>query len=118
MLALLRWVMLAAIAIMRQSPLRTFNTGNRYGEPQLPGPDPDPASLLGRSGLRHPAALRHGNGGRDLPPGDRPQGAGAGSVEGSLCPAVPSPDRWPLRRESQSAGSLLPISGDAEAEPG
>ncbi|CAA9531430.1 MAG: Glycyl-tRNA synthetase alpha chain, partial [uncultured Sphingomonas sp.] len=39
---------------------------------ELPGPDPNAAPLLVRPGLRDPAALRHGDGGGDLPPGDHP----------------------------------------------
>src|SRR5690349_17276042 len=86
-------------------------------EPKLSGPDPDPAPLLGRSGLRHPAAIRPGDGGGDLPSGDGVARAWPGSVEGGLRPAMQAPDRRTLRRKSQSAGSLLPVSSDPEAEP-
>jgi glycyl-tRNA synthetase alpha chain len=41
----------------------------------------------------------------------------ARSVEGGLCPAVPPADRRALWRKPQPAGPLLPVSGDAEAEP-
>ena len=87
-------------------------------EPELPGPDPDAPPILGRAGLRDPPALRHGDGGGDLPPGDRAARARARAVEGGLRPAVPPPDRRPLRREPQPARPLLPVSGGAEAEPG
>src|SRR4051794_9638898 len=39
-------------------------------EPELPGPDPHAPPLLGRARMCDPPALRHGNGGRDLPPRD------------------------------------------------
>src|SRR3712207_1064958 len=84
---------------------------------QLPAPDPDAARLLERAGLRHPPALRHGEGGGDLPPGDDAPLARARSLEGGLCPAEPPPHRRPLRREPQPPRPLLPVSGDPEAEP-
>ena len=43
--------------------------------------------------------------------------ARARAVERRLRPALPPPDRRPLRREPQPAAALLPVSGDPEAEP-
>src|SRR5947209_12046181 len=65
-------------------------------EPELPGPDPNAPPLLGRARLRHPPALRHGDGGGDFPPADGAARAGTRSVARGLCPAVPPPDRRPL----------------------
>ena len=44
----------------------------RYAAPHLPGPDLRAAEILGRSGLRDPAALRHGNGRGHVPHRDLP----------------------------------------------
>src|SRR5262245_61383717 len=78
---------------------------------------PDASRLLERAGLCHPPALRCGDGGGDIPPGDDAARARAQSVEGGLCPALAPPDRRTLWRESEPAAALLPVSGDIEAEP-
>src|SRR5687768_1845980 len=85
--------------------------------PQLPGPDPHAAPILERAGLRAAAAVRHGDGGWDLPPGHGAARLGAGPVEGGLCAAVAASDRRPLRREPEPTRPLLPVPGDPEAEP-
>lgn len=41
--------------------------------------------------------------------------AWSGNLECSLCAAVPSPDRWSLRREPQPPAALLPVPGADEA---
>src|SRR3954451_4435769 len=87
-------------------------------EPKLPGPDLDAPSLLGSAGLRHPPAVRYGDGGGDLPPGYRAAFARTRSVERRVRPAVPPPDRRPLWREPEPAWSLLPVSGGPETQPG
>src|SRR5579864_3363774 len=80
----------------------------------VPGLDPRSAALLGRSWLRHPAALRHGNGRRHLSPGDDPARARAEAVERRLCAAVAPAQGRPLWREPQPAATLLPVSGDPQ----
>ncbi len=74
-------------------------------------PDPESPALLGRAGLRHPAAPRsRGRRGhhapRDLSPGARSR-----ALSGRLCPAVPPPGRCPLRRESVPARPASPAPG-------
>src|SRR3954447_25443646 len=76
---------------------RTSLNGAYPLEPELPGPDPHAPPLLGRARLRDPPALRHGNGGRDVPPCDDPALARAESVARGLCAAVSAADRRPLR---------------------
>src|SRR5204863_10013213 len=77
----------------------------------------DPASqrILGPSGLRAAAALRHGNGRghlshRDLPAGDR-----SGALERRVRAAFAAPEGRALWREPESAAALLPVPGGAEA---
>src|SRR5665213_1078154 len=54
----------------------------------VPGFYPGAAAVLGRCRLRHPAALRHGNGRRHLPSGHDLARAGAKTLEGRLCAAL------------------------------
>ena len=79
--------------------------------PRLSGPDPAPARLLGRAGLRDPAALRHGGRRRHLPPRHHAAGAGAEALGRRLRPALAPPDRRALRREPQPPAALLPVPG-------
>src|SRR5882672_917712 len=81
----------------------------------VPGLHSRSAAVLGRSGLRDPAALRHGNGRRHLSSGDDVARARAEAVECGLCAALAKAQGWPLRRKSQSAAALLPVPGDHEA---
>src|SRR5580693_932694 len=67
----------------------------------LSGADPDAPGLLGETGVRHAAALRHGGGRRHISPGDDAAVSWAEAVEGGLCPALAPPQGWPLRPESQ-----------------
>src|SRR5690348_13388797 len=112
-------------AILRIACPRHFRQSREHAnergaslEPELPGPDPHAPSLLGRAGLRDPAAIRHGDGGGDIPPRDRAALAWARTMARRLCPTVPATDRRALRREPEPPWTLLPISGGAEAEPG
>src|SRR6201999_1702447 len=73
----------------------------------VPGLHPRAAAVLGRAGLRDPAALRHGNGGGYVPSGDDIARTGAEAVEGRLCAAVAQAEGWPLRRKPQSPAALL-----------
>src|ERR1700734_2881678 len=75
----------------------------------VPGLHSGSAAVLGGSGLRDPAALRHGNGRRHLSSGDDVARVGAKALEGRLCAAVAPAERWPLRRKSQPAAALLPV---------
>ena len=81
----------------------------------VPGLYPHAAALLGRSGLRDPAALRHGNRRRHLSSGDDAARARAEAVEGRLCAAVAPAEGRPLRRKPQPAAALLPVPGDPQA---
>src|SRR4030095_13011369 len=54
----------------------------------LSGPDSRAPGLLGPTGLRAPAAVRHGNGRWHVPHGDVPARHRAGTVERSVRPAV------------------------------
>src|SRR4051812_21909222 len=94
---------------IRQSPSEFTERGVAL-EPELPGSDPHAPSLLGRAGLRHPPAIRHGDGGRNFPPGDGAALAWAGRMARLLRPAVPPSDRRPLWREPQPPRPLLPVS--------
>src|SRR3954452_10402333 len=86
-------------------------------EPQLPGPDTDAPSLLGRPWLRHSSALRHGDGRRDLSPCYRTSRIRSEFLESRLRATLPSADRRSLRREPEPIRALLPIPGRVEAEP-
>src|ERR1700704_5093776 len=81
----------------------------------VPGLQSRAAAVLGRSGLRDPATLRHGNGRRHLSPGDDLARARAKAMERGLCAALAPAEGWPLRRKSQPAAALLPVPGDHEA---
>src|SRR5215471_10966853 len=80
----------------------------------VPGPDPGAAALLGRPGLHHPAALRHGGRRRHLPSGDHPARPRAKAVERRLRAALAPAEGRPLRREPEPAAALLPVPGDPE----
>src|SRR5215813_8794579 len=54
----------------------------------VPGPDSGAAAVLGRPGLHHPAALRHGGGGGHVSPGHHAARARAEAVERRLRAAV------------------------------
>src|SRR6202041_1898409 len=117
----------------RQS-LRHIRVASLYSRP-LPssratdGP-PDPAAphfsrpyiclaeILVGAGLHHSAALRHGDGRRNLPHGDFFAGSGSGAVERRLCAALAPAHRWPLRQQSVSAAALLSVSGLHQALAG
>ena len=88
---------------------------DRDAPPQLSGADPAPAGLLGRAGLRDPAALRHGGRGRHLPPGHDAARARPAALGGRLRAALAAPDRRALRREPEPLPALLPVPGDREA---
>ena len=77
----------------------------------LPGPDLRAAEILGRSGLRDPAALRHGNGCRHFPHRDFPAVDRPGALVGRLRAAVAPPDGRPLRRQPVPPAALLPVPG-------
>src|SRR5947207_1779347 len=79
------------------------------------GLDPGAATFLGRPGLRHSAALRHGGRRRHLPSGDDLARARAEALERGLRAAVTAAEGRPLRREPEPAAALLPIPGDPEA---
>ena len=53
-----------------------------------------------------------------MQPGDFSPGAGTGALERRLCGALPPPRGRPLRREPQSAATLLSVPGDPEALAG
>ena len=93
------------------------SAGGAATQALVPGPDPGPAAVLGRAGLRDPAALRHGGRRRHLPPGDHAARARPRALERRLRPALAPPHRRPLRREPQPAAALLPVPGDHEAAP-
>ncbi|VWX60904.1 hypothetical protein VARIO8X_40007 [Burkholderiales bacterium 8X] len=82
---------------------------------ELPADHPHLAELLGRAGLRAPAALRHGGGCRHFPYGHLPAGPRPRALEGRVRAAEPPPQGRPIRREPQSAAALLPIPGGAQA---
>ena len=84
----------------------------------VPGPDPGAAAVLGRAGLRDPAALRHGGGRRHLPPGHHLARARPQALERGLRAALAPAQGRPLRREPQPAAALLPVPGDHEAVAG
>src|SRR5439155_8203701 len=77
----------------------------------VPGPDPGAPALLGRPGLRHLAALRHGGRRRHLPSGDHAARARAEALERGLRSAIAPAEGRPLRREPEPAAALLPIPG-------
>src|SRR5581483_8267327 len=79
------------------------------------GVHPRAPALLGRAGLRHPAALRHGNGRGHLPSGDHAARAGPQGLERRLCAAVAAAEGRPLWRKSQPDAALLSVPGDHEA---
>src|SRR5918996_4628010 len=81
----------------------------------VPGPDSSASALLGRPGLRDPAALRHGGRRGDVSSGDHIAGARAEALERGLRAALAAAEGWPLRREPEPATALLPVSGDPEA---
>src|ERR1700712_3657083 len=74
------------------------NNCSRLHEPEavVSGADPDAAQLLGRQGLRRPAAIRHGSRRRYLPPGNDIARARAEALEGRLCATIAPPVRWSL----------------------
>ena len=84
----------------------------------VPGPDPGAAAVLGRAGLRDPAALRHGGGRRHVPPGHHLARARPQALERGLRAALAPAQGRPLRREPQPAAALLPVPGDHEAVAG
>ena len=84
----------------------------------VPGPDPGAAAVLGRAGLRDPAALRHGGGRRHLPPGHHLARARPQALERGLRAALAPAQGRALRREPQPAAALLPVPGDHEAVAG
>ena len=69
-----------------------------------------------RAGLRHPAALRRGDGRGHVPSGHHPARARPAAVAGGLCAALAPPDRRALRREPEPAAALLPVPGHPEAD--
>ena len=83
----------------------------------LPGADSFPAGVLGRAGMRDPAALRYGKRGGHLQPRHLPARARTRAVERGLRGAFPAPDRRPLRRKPEPAAALLPVPGDHQAFP-
>ena len=95
------------------------HAGHRRSRPRpralVPGPDPAPAAVLGRAGLRHPAALRHGGRGRDVPSGHDAALARPKTLEGGLCPALAPAQGRALWREPEPPAALLPVPGDPEA---
>src|SRR6478609_3649308 len=104
------------LGIDAPKPLGTSTNERDFGfGPQLSGPDPHAASILERAGLRAAAAVRYGNGGRDVPSGHYTALIRSQSLEGGLCAAEPATDRRTLWREPEPAGPLLPISGGSEA---
>ena len=84
----------------------------------VPGPDPGAAAVLGRAGLRDPAALRHGGGRRHLPSGHHLARARPQALERGLRAALAPAQGRPLRREPEPAAALLPVPGDHEAVAG
>ena len=68
-------------------------------------------NVLVGSGLRHPAALRHGNGRGHLPYRDLSARRRPGALERGLRAALAAAHRRPLRRQSVPPAALLPISG-------
>ena len=82
---------------------------------KLPGFDPQARALLGRPWLRHPPALRHGDGRGHLPPGHRLARAWAEALARGVCAALAAAEGRPLWRESQPAPALLPVPGDPKA---
>src|SRR3954454_7663214 len=81
----------------------------------VPGLHPRLATVLGRTGLRDPAALRYGNGRRDLPSCDDAARARAEALERRLCAALAPAEGRALRRKPEPAAALLPVPGDPEA---
>src|SRR5947208_11218938 len=73
------------------------------------------AALLGGRGLRDPPALRCRGRRRHLPSGDGAARAWTRALARRLCPALAPADGWPLRREPQSPGAVLSVSGHPEA---
>ena len=83
----------------------------------ISGPDSQITDLLGRAGLRDPAAVRFADGRGNLPPGHFPARARRQRLAHRLCAAIAPPNRWPLRREPEPPAALLPVPGSDEATP-
>src|SRR5437762_10595936 len=96
-------------------PVKCTLPGADPFEAYLPRDHPEPPELLGRPGMRAPAALRHGSRRRHVAHGDVPARTRAGAVARRLCAAVAPAEGWPLRRKSQSDAALLPVPGRVEA---
>ncbi len=79
--------------------------------------DPCSATVLGRTGLRHPPAPRYGSRRGHLPPRHLPAGDWPRNLERCLRSAFPPSNRRPLRRKPQPPAALLPVSGGDEALP-
>ena len=82
----------------------------------LPGSDLRAAKLLVGPGLRHPAALRYGDGRGDLSHGDLLARGRARAVERRLRAAFAPAHRRPLRRQSRS-GCSTTISSRSRSSP-
>ncbi len=81
----------------------------------VPGLHSCSAAVLGRSGLRDPAAVRYGDGSGHFSSRNHAARARAETVEGRLCAAFAPADGRPLRRKSKSAAALLSVPGDHQA---
>src|ERR1700733_6978470 len=76
------------------------------------------AEILVGAGLHRSAALRHGDGRRNIPHGDVLAGRGSGAVERRLCTALAPAHRRPLWQQSVSAAALLSVSSLHQALAG
>src|SRR6185503_8884800 len=86
-----------------------------FRRPLVPGPDPQASELLGGPGLRHFAALRHGDGRRHLSPRNHLALAWTEALAGGLRAAVAAAEGRPLWREPEPSPALLSVPGDPEA---
>src|SRR4051812_15795309 len=119
---------MAALVLLdskRRAPKGSRLSRTRHDEPIrrlepdafLPGPDPDAPELLGGRGLRHPAALRHGDGGRHVSSRDDAAAAGAPARGGGLGAALAAAKGGALRRNPDPLPALFPVPGHPQAEP-
>ena len=81
----------------------------------LPATDPAAAGVLGPSGLRVAAALRHGSGRRYVAHRDVPACARTRALARRVRAAVAPAEGRPLWRKPEPAAALLPVPGGAEA---